>query len=277
LDHGGGSKELGVNQGEVETARLVQRCLIEALKEIARRCNGVAVEQRGLFLAAGNHPYPGLVNSVLRTGEMDAAEVLARAETFFGELENQYELWTRKGVDEDLEKAAQDAGMRFAGEFSGMVMHEAPEVGDAPEGVDVRRVRDAADAREFAKVAAEAFRGEAPGAEEVVRAIFRDAESLLGEETAAFVARDHGKPASVAMTMMKEGVAWIGWVGTIPEMRGRGLGRLTTAAATRAGFALGGKFASLEATKMGLPVYRRLGYREIVRYRNYWSQEERER
>ena len=262
-----------MSHGEVETARLAQRCLLEALKEIARRCDGVAIEQRGLFLVAGKHPHPGLVNSALRTGVMDAAEVLARAETFFGELENQYELWTREGVDEDLEKAAQDAGMRFAGEFSGMVMHEAPKVGDAREGVEVRRVRDEADAREFAEVAAEAFRGEAPGAEEVVRAIFRDTESLLGEETAAFVARARGKPASVAMTMVKEEVAWIGWVGTIPELRGHGLGKLTTAAATRAGFALGGKFASLEATKMGLPVYRRLGYREIVRYRNYWSKE----
>ena len=27
---------------------------------------------------------------------------------------------------------------------------------------------------------------------------------------------------------------------------------------------------SLEATKMGAPVYRRLGYREVLRYHNYW-------
>jgi hypothetical protein len=35
------------------------------------------------------------------------------------------------------------------------------------------------------------------------------------------------------------------------ECGGRGLGRLSTAAATRAGFALGARFASLEATKNG--------------------------
>jgi GNAT superfamily N-acetyltransferase len=70
--------------------------------------------------------------------------------------------------------------------------------------------------------------------------------------------------------MVKGDVAWIGWVATRQQFRGRGLGRLATAAATRAGFTLGAKFASLEATTMGVPVYLRLGFREIVRYRNYW-------
>ena len=54
------------------------------------------------------------------------------------------------------------------------------------------------------------------------------------------------------------------------ECGGRGLGRLSTAAATRAGFALGARFASLEATKMGAPVYLRLGFHKIMNYRNYW-------
>jgi hypothetical protein len=42
-----------------------------------------------------------------------------------------------------------------------------------------------------------------------------------------------------------------------------------TIAAIRAGFTCGGTLASLEATKMGVPVYLRLGFREILRYRNY--------
>lgn len=51
--------------------------------------------------------------------------------------------------------------------------------------------------------------------------------------------------------MVKVEVAWIGWVATHPQFRGRGLGRLATAEATWAGFVLGGKFASLEATMPG--------------------------
>jgi GNAT superfamily N-acetyltransferase len=262
-----------VSQVPSEIVRLAQRCLIEVLKETAGRCESVAIEQRGLFLVAGNHPCPVLMNSALRTGVMDADDVLRRAATFFGELENQYELWTRDGVDDDLEKAAQAAGMRFAEELVGMVLHDCPALPDPSPGVELHRVEDTPAVREFTDVAAEGFFGEAQGISELVRATFSNPRTLLAADTAAFVARDCGKPVSVAMTMVKEGIAWIGWVATRPEARGRGLGRLTTAAATRAGFELGAKFASLEATKIGLPVYLRLGYREILRYRNYWPGE----
>jgi hypothetical protein len=70
--------------------------------------------------------------------------------------------------------------------------------------------------------------------------------------------------------MVKNDIAWIGWIATRKEYRGLGLGRLATIAATRAGFLLGATFASLEATRMGFPVYARLGFEEVLRYRNYW-------
>jgi GNAT superfamily N-acetyltransferase len=254
----------------METIRLTQRCLVAVLKETARRCSGVAIEHRGLFLVAANHPCPVLVNSALRAGNMDPNQVLKHAAEFFGALGNQFELWTLTGVDDDLEKAAQAAGMRLAAEPIGMVIHRAPPLPTPAEGVEVYRVKDARGVREFVDVAAEGFQEEAPCLPGLIRAIFSDPRSLLADDTAAFVSRDRGKPASAAMSMVKEGIAWIGWVATRPEARGRGLGGLTTAAATRAGFELGAAFASLEATKMGVPVYTRLGFREILRYRNYW-------
>ena len=128
-------------------------------------------------------------------------------------------------------------------------------------------------AEEFTSVAAEGFRDEAPGLSELVRAMFSDPRSLISPDTAAFVVRERGEPASAAMTIVRDGVAWIGWVATLPNARGRGLGKLATSAATRGGFALGGRCASLEATKMGAPVYRKLGYREVLRYRTYWPKD----
>lgn len=70
--------------------------------------------------------------------------------------------------------------------------------------------------------------------------------------------------------MLKNEIAWIGWIATRQEFRGRGFGRLATIAATRAGFKLGASFASLEATRVGVPVYLRIGVKEVLRYRNYW-------
>jgi ribosomal protein S18 acetylase RimI-like enzyme len=68
------------------------------------------------------------------------------------------------------------------------------------------------------------------------------------------------------MTVVTHGVAGIYWVGTIPAARGRGLAELCTRAAGNAGFDLGGRIAALQASPMGEPVYKRMGYFEVTRY-----------
>jgi GNAT superfamily N-acetyltransferase len=160
--------------------------------------------------------------------------------------------------------------MRFAAELTGMMIHRKPELPECAAGVGLRQVQDTQGVRDFTNVAADGFYGEGPGISELIYATFSNPCSLLADDTAAFVVWDNGKPAAVALTIVKESVAWIGWVATRAESRGRGLGRLSTAAATRAGFALGARFASLEATKMGAPIYLKLGYQQIANYRNYW-------
>ena len=50
---------------------------------------------------------------------------------------------------------------------------------------------------------------------------------------------------------------------------GRGLAALVTRAAGNAGFDLGARLASLQASPMGEPVYRRMGYETIGSY-PYW-------
>jgi len=247
-----------------------QKALAAVLKETARRCGGVIHEEDGLLLVAANHPCPVLVNSALRTGSMDAKEVLQRAEAFFGKLNRGWETWIREDEDADLQQAAETMGLCAAPELIGMVLDSRPDFGDVPGGVEFCWVRDTSGIRDFVSVAADGFREEAPELPDLIRAIFSKRASLVASDTAAFVVRYRGEPAATALAMVKEDVAWIGWVATRPHLRGRGLGRLATAAATRAGFTLGAKFASLEATTMGLPVYLRLGFREIVRYRNYW-------
>jgi GNAT superfamily N-acetyltransferase len=201
---------------------------------------------------------------------MDATEVLRRAGAFFGELGRGWETWIRDDADADLQQAAETSGLCAAPKVIGMVLDSSPDLRDVPREVELVWVGDTSGAWDFANVAADGFREEASGLSDLIRAIFSKRGSLIAPDTAAFVVRYKGEPAATALTMVKEDVAWIGWVATRRQFRGRGLGRLATEAATRAGFTLGAKFASLEATTMGVPVYQRLGFREIVRYRNYW-------
>jgi GNAT superfamily N-acetyltransferase len=251
-------------------AQLARRCLVSVLKETARRCGGVSREESGLVLVAGTHPCPVIVNSALRTGQMDAAEVLRRAAKFFGERRHSYELWTRDGIDKDLETAALDSGMQFGVALTAMIAAHCPPPPTLVPGVAIQPVTDSNGARDFIAVVADGFQDEAPGMPELVRSTFADPTSLLAADTAAFVVASNGEPAAAAMTMVREGVAWIGWVATRADFRGRGLGGIATAVATRAGFSLGGSFASLEATTAGRSVYTKLGYHATAEYRNYW-------
>ena len=263
---------LSLREGVVDevTVNRAQRALASVLKETALRCGGVVREQDGLLLVAGNHPCPVLVNSALRTGSMEATEVLRRAEAFFGELGHGWETWIREDADSDLQQAAETLGLCAAPELIGMVLDSSPDLRGVPGDVEFCWVSDTPGVKEFANVAADGFQDEAPGLSDLILSVFLERGSLIAPDTAAFVVRYEGEPAATAMTMVKRDVAWIGWVATRPEFRGRGLGRLATIAATRAGFSLGAKLASLEATAMGVPVYMRLGFREILRYRNYW-------
>lgn len=258
---------------EDEVIRRAHRNLAEVLKETTRRCGGVGQEEDGLLLVAANHPCPIFVNSAMRTGPIGANEALRRSKGFFAARGKHCETWTLVGRDADMEQAAVAAGMRVAIEMPGMVLHHSPEMPEIPAEAELRRVKDAQAARDFAQVAVEGFGGEAPGFGDLIGTIFSQPRSLLAPDTAAFVVWHRGHPAATALSMLQDGVAWIGWVATTPQSRGQGLGRLATAAATRAGFTLGADFASLEATKMGEPVYSRLGFREILRYRTYWPPE----
>jgi hypothetical protein len=69
------------------------------------------------------------------------------------------------------------------------------------------------------------------------------------------------------MTIVSHDVAGVYWVGSVEEVRGRGLGRAITATATNAGFDLGAEIASLQASRMGERIYAAMGYETIHDYR----------
>jgi len=84
-----------------------------------------------------------------------------------------------------------------------------------------------------------------------------------------FVGWHGGAPVALAMLMPAAGVAGIWNVCVVPEGRGKGYGEAVTRAAMSAGRTLGYRYAALNPTRAGLPLYRRLGFREIARYREF--------
>jgi GNAT superfamily N-acetyltransferase len=78
-----------------------------------------------------------------------------------------------------------------------------------------------------------------------------------------YVGISGGEPVASSLVFFGAGVAGIYHVSTAPDHRGRGLGTAVTTAALiearRRGYAL----AILHATRMGYPVYRRLGFEDV--------------
>jgi GNAT superfamily N-acetyltransferase len=78
-----------------------------------------------------------------------------------------------------------------------------------------------------------------------------------------YEARLGGETASVLATTDVDGDCGIWWVATLPEARGHGLARDLLHVALGEARRRGMETSTLQATKMGRPVYERLGYRDI--------------
>jgi hypothetical protein len=237
-----------------------------AMRELTRRGGGEVCEEDGLLLYAAKHPFPALQDGVLRTrGARPAGAVIARADEFFAARRRGYSVIIRAHADDDLRAAAVAAGMTQLGNAPGMVLdHRLPDA-EPPPGVALRRVDTGADAIAFGRVMGSAY-ASLGLPEDVPPRIFADPRTLAAPHIVAFLAVLDGVPSAGAMTIVTDAVAGVYWVGTTPAARGRGLAELCTRAAGNAGFDLGARIAALQASTMGEPIYRRMGYHEVTRY-----------
>jgi GNAT superfamily N-acetyltransferase len=78
-----------------------------------------------------------------------------------------------------------------------------------------------------------------------------------------------GEPVAASTMLLDSGVAGIYAVATLPQARRRGIGRQMTAAplleARQAGYRVG----ILQASSMGYPVYRQMGFQDVCKYAVY--------
>ena len=75
-----------------------------------------------------------------------------------------------------------------------------------------------------------------------------------------------GVVVATSMLIATGGVAGIYWVATLEEHRGLGFGEALTWAAVSGGREFGCRIASLQASKLGRPVYARMGFAHRLDY-----------
>jgi GNAT superfamily N-acetyltransferase len=226
-------------------------------------------EEDGLLLYSVGRPVVSAhLNGVVRLEPaIDAARVVDRARRFFAPMGREFVMWIRDPADADLEQELRRAGLSATREpgIPCMVIRRRLAGTAPPDGVELRRVANQSDAEDYARVTVTAFDLD----EETACAVFAAPDGLLAPHVAAFVAAREGVPVAAALTLRSGSVAGIYYVGTVPAARGSGLGALCTRAATNAGLDLGADCVVLQASIMGEPLYRKMGFDLLGYYRWY--------
>jgi GNAT superfamily N-acetyltransferase len=209
-----------------------------------------------------------VLNGVLGP-RMDQRTMASRIAEVMGYFERQrlpmnWFLGPSSGPD-GLERALAERGLMPGDLIPGMAIDlETIPSPDLPHDIRVEEVTDEAALKVCSRTAANGF--QLPP--EAVDAYTRFVESYgFGPDRRWFLGYLNDEAASVALVVLHQRVAAVYCVATLPEMRGRGLGRAVTLAAISAAREAGHKVAVLEASDMGLPVYKKLGFRELCKLR----------
>ena len=138
----------------------------------------------------------------------------------------------------------------------------ANHAGALPPGVSIAEVVTESDVGIFTDIAAAAF--ECPRG---AIGLWSDASMRMPRDGAVrsrlFLASLDGVPSATAQLTVARGAAGVYAVSTSANARGRGLGTAVTWAALNAGREMGCRTGTLQASPMGVPVYRRMGFVDV--------------
>ena len=146
-------------------------------------------------------------------------------------------------------------------------LHAMNESEPMPKGLEIIQVKDNKTLKAWCHIVCVAF-GAPPHAEPTFVKLFQR-ENKYKQPIKLYLGILDGKPVSTSGYFLGEGVVGIYFVATLPEARQRGAAFAVTQKALKDGRALGYRVGILQASKMGEPVYRRMGFKEVCRVSSY--------
>ena len=245
---------------------------------LTERSGGRVLEHDGLTMAIGRHPSAVIVNSIFRTGLVsDPTVALAFALGQYTSIGHGVSLLTTSHADAAIAQAAGDAGWERLFVLVGMVLDAPILPGSEPADAVVFEMDPALDLATFRRIELSGF-ADSQDEAEMIEDLFADSTLIVPADTATYLAGQSGAPRSAAaaaamvcnVPVGADQIGVVAWVATEPDRRRHGYGGLATQAASNRSFELGAKAVVLQASPMGLPVYRRLGYRSLCEY-TIWS------
>lgn len=225
------------------------------------------VEENYMMYTLGVANADGHLNGVICLGSKKQEGLLQEAINFFKDEKKDFVVWVRDHRDQELENELKSKGysaMREPG-IAGMMIGEPINNLDTPEGYSLKKVESLKGISDYAKVVKEAFDKE----DEILDAMYGHVESLMATNINAYVLYEGDTPVAAASTLLSDGVAGIYYLAALEEHRGKGIGSYMTMVATNSGFEMGADAVILQASLLGEPIYKKLGYKVITHYRWY--------
>lgn len=246
----------------VDLAALEQESFIACYRALAEGApRGAVRECGGIFAFVTGTPVPMFNGCVV--ADPDWAGELPEALTWLSGQDVPFTLWTPGFDDPDLDALAARHGLaREQHPYPGMVLTPVPSRPALPPGLVVEPAVAGREA-DFAAVVVSGGLG-AEAAALLTGPAFADRADVD-----LFVGYLDGSPVGTSIAISSARVGGVVSVLTVAEARGRGVGTALTWAAVEAGRVRGHEVVALQATPMGLPVYRAMGFATVLEHAEY--------
>jgi GNAT superfamily N-acetyltransferase len=238
------------------------------------------LEQDGVMLHQGSLPIPApFMNTVMRLdAQVPAARLIAQARAFFGGSSNPFAPVLCMRRDADIAALLATEGFTLQADLA-LMLTERPST-PAPlaegwrlqwlEGRHLPQGDTHPDLAGFIDCCAQAYASLGLPAF-MTPFFFTQTAQVLSPDVSIVLARQGQDAAAAAAMVLHTGeMAGLYWVAARPEARGQGLAAACTVAATNLALERGARAVALQASPMGDPIYRRLGWREYDRLQR-WS------
>lgn len=168
----------------------------------------------------------------------------------------------------DLGERLAAASLQPAGEAPGMAIEldALPDEAEAIGGFSVVQVEGAAKQELWARTV-----GAGTGFSEDATAALARIEASLGDPRyraqRRYIGTLDGMPVAASALVLEEGIAGIYAVATLPPARNKGIGRSMTLLPLLEARRLGYRVGILQASSMGRPIYKKMGFRDVCTYK----------
>ena len=244
-----------------ELGRLADANLAASWTSLGSNAGGVIRASDGAVFVATGIPV-AFFNGVFVTAPVsDPERVIAEAVSFMAERDVPWLIWVRDGVDDDLLAVGRGAGLSDAGGPLGMTLATIGDIPPPPSELEISAIVDGGAIETFRDVTARGF--DMP--RDVVDGFVTD--SILDDPACTMlIGSVDGIAVSCSMVVVSGRTAGVYNVGTPAEHRRRGYGAALTWAAVEHGARRGCSHSTLQASELGAPVYRSMGFVEVGRY-----------